>query len=93
MPVISPIAPPLRPRPGVRDDPIDTLEILSTILRSSQQGQGAALIVHLLGMTDRWILGIEVEPKKRRVEEITADQLAKSPKLIDDFVAGTIEVF
>ncbi len=34
-----------------------------------------------------------IDNLKRRVEEIIADQLAKSPKLIDDFVADAIGVF
>ena len=37
--------------------------------------------------------GLPVTQFKQRVEEITADRLAGVPKLIDDFMAGTIEVF
>jgi S-adenosylmethionine synthetase len=36
---------------------------------------------------------IEVQNFRRQVEEVAAVQLARIPKLIDDFVAGTIPVF
>jgi S-adenosylmethionine synthetase len=37
--------------------------------------------------------GIPVYEVRRRVEDITAECLSRIPKLIDDFVAGTISVF
>ncbi len=30
---------------------------------------------------------------KRRVEEIAGARLSQIPKLIDDFIAGTVEIF
>ena len=37
--------------------------------------------------------GIPVDKVGRRVENITVDRISRIPKLIDDFVAGTISVF
>jgi hypothetical protein len=37
--------------------------------------------------------GTPVAQLRKRIEEITADRLAYIPSLIDDFVAGTINVF
>ena len=37
--------------------------------------------------------GIPVDKVGRRVEDVTADRLSRIPKLIDDFIAGTIGVF
>lgn len=36
---------------------------------------------------------IPIGPLRKRVEEIAADRLAHIPCLVDDFVAGTVEVF
>jgi S-adenosylmethionine synthetase len=37
--------------------------------------------------------GFPVAQLRQRVEEITADRLAYIPRLVDDFVEGTIEIF
>jgi S-adenosylmethionine synthetase len=37
--------------------------------------------------------GIPVAQLRKRVEEIAADRLAYIPRLVDDLVAGTIDVF
>lgn len=37
--------------------------------------------------------GVPVETFKRQVEDVTAEQLSHVPRLIDEFVAGTIAVF
>jgi S-adenosylmethionine synthetase len=37
--------------------------------------------------------GLQVDKFKRQIEDVIADRLARIPKLIDDFVAGTIDVF
>ena len=37
--------------------------------------------------------GIPVSKIRRCVEDVTADRLSHIPKLIDDFIAGTIDIF
>ncbi|HZQ14104.1 MAG TPA: methionine adenosyltransferase [Pseudolabrys sp.] len=37
--------------------------------------------------------GIPVSKVRRCVEDVTADRLSRIPKLIDDFIAGTIDIF
>jgi S-adenosylmethionine synthetase len=48
-----------------------------------------ALLNLKLRMTD----GMPVSQVKPRVEEIAQEHLSRIPKLIDDFVAGTVEIF